>query len=466
MAVNASITFDLPPLPNYSLKPLPPLINVIPDIYLALVLPIIAYWGVSMIFHFVDEWDLFPQYRLHTPAEVLKRNHVSRFEVFRDVIVQQVIQTIVGLVLSWMDPPAVYGKEDYDIAWWAQNIRVAQSAIPVILATVGIDAASIAARLGPGQAHLAGALVGGQYPDLTQIVDLKGQAIIAPAFAPWEVLLAKAVYHIGVPALQFLLAILIVDTWQYFLHRAMHMNKYLYVTFHSRHHRLYVPYAYGALYNHPFEGFLLDTLGTGIAYLVSGMTVRQSMWFFTMSTIKTVDDHCGYAFPWDPLQHITSNNAGYHDVHHQSWGIKTNFSQPFFTFWDGLLGTKWVGGDVSARYERSRIAAQKQVDADASSVPVPTASGPLRVALEPQIPKGKAAAQAVASRQQLLEDPNQDGYRILAEQTAEELEAKHLRKLSSRKRATSSGLRGLAGRVGDSLHGKGTGVLGMESGTH
>jgi len=48
------------------------------------------------------------------------------------------------------------------------------------------------------------------------------------------------------------------------------------------------------------------------------------MWFFTGSTIKTVDDHCGYALPFDPLQLITSNNAGYHDIHHQSWGIKVN----------------------------------------------------------------------------------------------------------------------------------------------
>ena len=93
-------------------------------------------------------------------------------------------------------------------------------------------------------------------------------------------------------------------------------------TFHSRHHRLYVPYAFGALYNHPFEGFLLDTLGAGIAFKLTGMSTRQAMWFFTGSTLKTVDDHSGYALPWDPLQFITSNNAAYHDIHHQSWGIK------------------------------------------------------------------------------------------------------------------------------------------------
>jgi sphinganine C4-monooxygenase len=83
------------------------------------------------------------------------------------------------------------------------------------------------------------------------------------------------------------------------------------------------------------------------------------MFFFTFSTIKTVDDHCGYALPWDPLQHVTGNNAAYHDIHHQSWGIKTNFSQPFFTFWDRVLGTMWRGGDVKLRYERARRAADE-----------------------------------------------------------------------------------------------------------
>lgn len=155
------------------------------------------------------------------------------------------------------------------------------------------------------------------------------------------------------------------------------------MSFHSRHHRLYVPYAFGALYNHPVEGFLLDTAGTGVAFLTSRMTSRQSMWFFTLSTIKTVDDHCGYAFPWDPLQLITSNNSAYHDIHHQSWGIKTNFSQPFFTFWDRLLGTQWKG-DVSLKYERARTAAEKQVEADrakqtgdAADDALPTEPGPL-----------------------------------------------------------------------------------------
>ena len=125
-----------------------------------------------------------------------------------------------------------------------------------------------------------------------------------------------------------------------------------------------MPYAYGALYNHPVEGFVLDTLGAGIAYKVSFLSPRLGMAFFVCSMIKTVDDHCGYALPWDPLQHITSNNAAYHDIHHQSWGIKTNFSQPFFTIWDRLLGTVWKG-DTSIKYERTRAAAAVKSSATA-----------------------------------------------------------------------------------------------------
>jgi sphinganine C4-monooxygenase len=37
--------------------------------------------------------------------------------------------------------------------------------------------------------------------------------------------------------------------------------------------------------------------------------------------------------------YLFSNNSLYHDVHHDVHGIKTNYSQPFFTFWDKVMGT-------------------------------------------------------------------------------------------------------------------------------
>lgn len=93
------------------------------------------------------------------------------------------------------------------------------------------------------------------------------------------------------------------------------------------------------------------------------------MVFFTLSTLKTVDDHCGYQLPWDIVQwfgKMTGNDVVYHNVHHQSWGLKVRTPylgmQPdlglltwksmrteqsnyalFFTFWDDMLATKYSG---------------------------------------------------------------------------------------------------------------------------
>lgn len=338
---NSTILFDpmkLPPLPDYQLSPLPPLISLIPDKLLTLLLPIAAYWGLSMLFDLIDTMDYFPQHRLHTPAEVLKRNRVTRWEVVRDVVIQQVVQTAVGILLGITEPEDTFGKEEYNVALWARRIRLAQRAIPKLLSVIGVNPKGLAENLGSSYPTLSGAILGGQYPLLASVASKGGHELTVSVFAEWESLSANAIYWYIIPVLQFGLGIIIVDTWQYFLHRAMHMNKWLYSkcstpaqecclmelidTLHSRHHRLYVPYAYGALYNHPIEGFLLDTLGASIAYKVAGMSTRQAMWFFTCLTLKTVDDHCGYSLPWDPIQYLSSNNAAYHDVHHQSWGIK------------------------------------------------------------------------------------------------------------------------------------------------
>lgn len=89
----------------------------------------------------------------------------------------------------------------------------------------------------------------------------------------------------------------------------MHQSTYLYRNFHSVHHRLYVPYAFGALYNHPVEGFLLDTAGAAFASYMAGLSTREEILLFAISSFKTVDDHCGYKIPWDPFQIIWGNNA-------------------------------------------------------------------------------------------------------------------------------------------------------------
>lgn len=219
MATNTT----LPPLPYYTLSPQPSLVPGIRDAYLSLIMIVAVYWLVSLFFHIIDEFDLFPQYRLHTPEEVLKRNPVSRWDVFRDVIIQQVVQTAFGMVLAYIEEDRMVGKESYDVAVWAQRIRSAQHVLPTALSAFGIDALTWSRKLSGSRPILSGFLAGGQYNAFQQTA-----SGLAPAFVSWELNVAKAIYYLGIPAIQFLLAIVIVDTWQYFWHRAMHLNKWLY----------------------------------------------------------------------------------------------------------------------------------------------------------------------------------------------------------------------------------------------
>ena len=182
-----------------------------------------------MFFHWLDTKDLFPQYRLHTPAEVSSRNKVSRWEVVRDVVIQQVVQTVVGWILGLTEPDDLVGKEQYDVAVWARRIRIAQRAVPGLLAVVGLDASGLAKSLNPSHPVLAGMVLGGQYSTVEMTTALPSDiGPSTPAFTAWEKMLANALYWYVIPAIQYGIAIVVVDTWQYFLHRAMHMNKWLY----------------------------------------------------------------------------------------------------------------------------------------------------------------------------------------------------------------------------------------------
>ncbi|KXN81519.1 Sphingolipid C4-hydroxylase SUR2 [Leucoagaricus sp. SymC.cos] len=290
--------------PPFYYSPRHRLIDNAPDHLVTLAVPIIAYWSLSLIFHVLDMsgWKWLDKYRIHESEEVKKRNLVGRTEVVLAVIFQQVIQTLMGLV------------------WLEEEIIVPGGRAMVVKE------------------------------------GLKSGIVTASSVVGKEEMIAKAawfMYWWGVPIFQFFAAMFFIDTWQYFLHRAMHTNKFLYKSFHSWHHRLYVPYAFGSLYNHPVEGFLLDTLGAALAEWLTGMSTRQAMVLFIVSTFKTVDDHCGYSLPWDPLQMFSGNNADYHDIHHQVIGIKSNFAQPFFVHWDTLLGTKMTREDMERRKKKS-----------------------------------------------------------------------------------------------------------------
>ncbi|CAG8473429.1 8577_t:CDS:2 [Paraglomus occultum] len=264
-----------------------PILPFMTDKQLSMLVPLLVYWVYSIFYHLISEYrvSLFEPYRIHTPAEIEKRNKVTKAEVIKSVLIQQVLQTLFGLLILM--------AEDEDML---------------------VD-------------------------DEAEVDKLTGE--IERMFGKLELgrVMAEMCYWYLLPITKFVIAMFVVDSWQYFFHRFLHNNPFLYRHIHSVHHRLYVPYAFGALYNHPLEGFVMDIVGAGLAFKLTGMTTREGMAFFSFATMKTVDDHCGYALPFNPLQLIFGNNAAYHDIHHQSYGIKKNFSQPFFTVWDRLLGT-------------------------------------------------------------------------------------------------------------------------------
>ena len=145
---------------------------------------------------------------------------------------------------------------------------------------------------------------------------------------------------------RFVVGMFVMDTWQYWIHRWAHTNTWLYKHVHSVHHQLNHVYAYGALYNSPVEALLLDVLGGLVTFLAASLTCDTATLLFCFATCKTVLDHCGYRFPINPLHDLFPNSSAYHDVHHDTRYIKRNFSQPFFTHWDWLLGTFMDPADV------------------------------------------------------------------------------------------------------------------------
>lgn len=147
---------------------------------------------------------------------------------------------------------------------------------------------------------------------------------------------------VGIMACKLLWAAVLLDTWQYATHRALHEGPRWLRTVHAVHHELEAPMSYGAFYQHVLEGAVMDALGFAIAQSGASLSLGASTLFATLATIKTAHDHSTYRLPiWlDPVVawgHITGNDAIYHWQHHQ--GARCNFQQPFFTFWDTICGT-------------------------------------------------------------------------------------------------------------------------------
>lgn len=71
----------------------------------------------------------------------------------------------------------------------------------------------------------------------------------------------------------------------------------------------------------------------------AGCSPLTAMCFWSLSYFKTVSDHTGLKFPFNPTNLPGWNNAEYHDIHHSPTGLQYNYAQPYFTFWDRVMGS-------------------------------------------------------------------------------------------------------------------------------
>ncbi|GFS46717.1 sphingoid base hydroxylase 2 [Actinidia rufa] len=319
--------------------------------------PIVVYWLYAGFYQVLPPLD---SYRLHTRKEEEEKNLVPLWSVVKGVLLQQIVQAIVAHGLFLRKQWAEQKCNPWEITGSTQLVAVCrgsesessvreQRAVSGVRICYGALRAQRAKRVvlfDPENERLSRKLAEGKYGSdgvveedevlldswyrQRPLVEVTSQASSS------EVTVQPS---LPIQIVQIVIAMLVMDTWQYFVHRYMHQNKFLYRHVHSQHHRLVVPYAIGALYNHPLEGLLLDTFGGALSFLVSGMTARTAVIFFCFAVIKTVDDHCGLWLPGNIFHLFFQNNTAYHDIHHQLQGTKYNYSQPFFPIWDKLLGT-------------------------------------------------------------------------------------------------------------------------------
>ena len=132
---------------------------------------------------------------------------------------------------------------------------------------------------------------------------------------------------------------LLLFDFQYFIwHLLHHKIRWLYITFHAIHHNYSSPFA---LATQCLGGWELVTVGfwTTLNPVILRCHLLTTWTFMVLHVYVSIEDHCGYDFPWSTSRLIPFGIYGgpsKHDVHHQK--PNSNFA-PHFSHWDKLFGT-------------------------------------------------------------------------------------------------------------------------------
>ena len=179
-------------------------------------------------FHYIDTRGLFTKYKLHTSAEDLTKNRASRKDVIKFALIQQAANCTLGYLMA--NDSEQFVSPEYATALWAQRLRNIEVMVTRCVPYIGY-LWPWAAYESNGSGYAASSAIrpgtlGNLLSNTTQALDIS-QMDPTP-FTSQEIVLANAMYWVLVPLFQYIVAMVLADTLQYFTHRAFHVNKWLY----------------------------------------------------------------------------------------------------------------------------------------------------------------------------------------------------------------------------------------------
>ncbi|XP_061409428.1 cholesterol 25-hydroxylase-like protein 1, member 2 [Lethenteron reissneri] len=132
---------------------------------------------------------------------------------------------------------------------------------------------------------------------------------------------------------------LLLFDFQYFVwHMVHHKFRWLYKTFHAVHHEFMSPFSWSTQYLGCWELFVVGAWTT-IDPVLLQCHLLTTWAFMAFHVYTSVEQHCGYDFPWSTRHWLPLGLFGgslHHDMHHQK--PMSNFA-PHFSHMDKIFGT-------------------------------------------------------------------------------------------------------------------------------
>ena len=185
----------------------------------------------GITFHYIDARGFLSKYKLHTPAEDLTKNRATRRDVIKFALIQQAAQCLLGYLTAAREP---FVPHDYGVALWAQKIDYFGMAAGEVMRYAGLDLEWILNESqGYGMGYTAAFAQDIWSSHISNFSQVVGERPDGPTvnFSAWELIAARLLYWVVVPLFQYISAMVLADTFQYFTHRAFHVNKWLYSKF-------------------------------------------------------------------------------------------------------------------------------------------------------------------------------------------------------------------------------------------